>query len=70
MKKIRFLLFIPLMALSVQVLAQNITVSGTVTDVSTGDPIPYVTVHIQGTTSRTSTDVSGTIHYQLQLTVF
>ncbi len=67
MKKIRFLLLIPLMALSVQVLAQNITVSGTVTDGSTGDPLPYVTVHIQGTTARTSTDDFG--NYSLSVPV-
>lgn len=41
---------------------QQSTVSGTVTDDS-GDPIPGVTVMIQGTTTGTITDVDG--HYEL-----
>ncbi|MCD8185987.1 MAG: TonB-dependent receptor plug domain-containing protein, partial [Rikenellaceae bacterium] len=39
--------------------AQNVTVSGTVTDAATGEPISYATVSVQGTTLGTATDEQG-----------
>ncbi|MEA1887136.1 MAG: SusC/RagA family TonB-linked outer membrane protein, partial [Bacteroidota bacterium] len=40
--------------------AQDLTVTGTVTDATTGEPIPGVAVVIKGTTMGTATDVDGT----------
>ena len=45
--------------------AQNISVSGNVTDASNGEPIPYASVHIEGTTIGVSTDSEG--HYSLSV---
>lgn len=39
--------------------AQEITVSGTITDAADKKPIPFATVAVQGTTNGTSTDVDG-----------
>ena len=38
---------------------QQITVTGTVSDAQTGDPLPGVNIVIQGTTQGTTTDVDG-----------
>ena len=40
-------------------LAQTIKVSGTVTEAATGEPIPGVTVMLEGTLTGTSTDING-----------
>lgn len=53
-KKLLFLLLL----LPLSVLAQS-TVSGTVTDVSSGQPLPGVNVIIKGTTKGTTTDFDG-----------
>ena len=45
--------------------AQNISVSGNVTDSSDGAPIPYASVHLEGTTIGVSTDSEG--HYSLSV---
>jgi TonB-dependent starch-binding outer membrane protein SusC len=39
---------------------QGIKVSGTVTDATTGEPLPGVSIVVQGTTTGTATDLSGT----------
>ena len=39
--------------------AQNITVSGTVTDSSNGEAVPFASVHLKGTMTGVSTDASG-----------
>ena len=41
------------------VFAQVATVKGTVTDAGTGDPVPYATVVVKGTSSWTTTDKDG-----------
>ncbi len=43
--------------------AQNLTVTGNVTDASTGEPVPFASVHEKGTMNGTNTDVNG--HYSL-----
>ena len=43
--------------------AQNLTVSGNVTDATTGEPVPFAAVHVKGTMNGVSTDVNG--HYSL-----
>ncbi len=45
--------------------AQEISVSGTVIDASDGAPVPYASVHLEGTMTGTSTDGDG--NYSLQL---
>ena len=41
------------------VFAQQLTISGTVTDEQTGEPVPYVNVLFKGTTIGTVTDSTG-----------
>ena len=54
------MIFTMLAALSAAVLsAQEITVSGIVTDSSDGSPVPYASVHLEGTMTGTSTDDQG-----------
>ena len=45
--------------------AQNLTVSGNVTDASNGEPVPFASVHLQGTMTGVSTDAEG--HYSLSV---
>jgi hypothetical protein len=47
--------------------AQNISVSGNVTDASTGEPVPFASVHLEGTMIGTSTDHEG--HYHIEVKV-
>ena len=44
---------------STVVWCQSITISGSVTDQGTGDPLEYVTVYVQGTSVNTETDEEG-----------
>ena len=37
--------------------AQNISVSGNVTDASTGEPVPYVSIHLEGSMTGTNSVV-------------
>jgi len=57
MKKVSLLLLLALFP--VGVFAQNATVKGTVTDAGTGEPVPYATVVVKGTSTWTSTDKDG-----------
>lgn len=44
---------------------QNISVSGNITDSSDGEPIPYASVHLEGTMTGTSSDDQG--HYSISV---
>ena len=59
MKKVK--LFFTVLALSICALAygQNITVKGTVTDASTGEPVPFASLVLKGTMTGTNTDANG-----------
>jgi len=59
MKKVK--LFFTVLVLSVCALAygQNITVKGTVSDASTGEPVPFASLQLKGTMTGTSTDANG-----------
>ncbi len=60
MKKIKLLLTGLLLVLAVGFsYAQNIQVTGTVTDASTGEPIAYASVQLKGTVTGTATDLAG-----------
>ncbi len=59
MKKIIFLSFLLVTALLQQAMAQTRTVTGTVTDANTKQPLPGVTVLVQGTNVGTATGADG-----------
>ena len=59
MKKALLLSFVLMLALITQAWAQNKTVTGRVTDLTTGEAMPGVTVRLQGTTTAAPTDASG-----------
>ncbi len=59
MRKIKlFLTALAVMVTSVA-FAQSLTVTGNVTDASTGDPVPFASIHEKGTMNGLSTDVDG-----------
>lgn len=58
-KKINFLLMLSVLLFSQLTLAQQTTVTGTVTDATNGFPLPGVNVLIQGGTTGTQTDFNG-----------
>jgi iron complex outermembrane receptor protein len=59
-----FALLIALFTMSAELLAQDVNVSGKVTDAKTGG-IPGVTITVKGTTKGTNTDVEG--NYQISV---
>ena len=59
MKYIKLLIAVIAMNLCSAVFAQNITVSGVVTNSSTGEPEPFTFVQVKGTQVGTSTDFDG-----------
>jgi TonB-linked SusC/RagA family outer membrane protein len=59
MKGIKSLLTILLITVCSALCAQNITVRGTVTDASNGDPVPAASVIVSGTTNGVVSDVNG-----------
>ena len=59
MRKIKlFLTALAVMITSVA-FAQKLTVTGNVTDASTGEPVPFASVHEKGTMNGVNTDVNG-----------
>jgi len=66
MKRTLLLLFIGLMCLSPDVMAQQKTVSGTVTSAETGDPLQGVTVTVQGSSTQSQTDAQGSYTISVQ----
>jgi len=63
----KLLVFLVLVLGAYPLLAQNKTVSGTVTDASDGSPLPGVNVLVQGTTNGTQTDFDG--NYSIEAAV-
>ncbi|WP_422080491.1 SusC/RagA family TonB-linked outer membrane protein [Ulvibacterium sp.] len=55
----KLIVFLVLVLGTYPLLAQNKTVSGTVTDAADGSPLPGVNVLVQGTTNGTQTDFDG-----------
>lgn len=64
-KQLTIYLFMLAMAITQFVSAQEISLTGTVTDKATGEPLPGVSVVIKGTTQGTATDFDGA--YQLDV---
>jgi hypothetical protein len=59
MKRIKFLFTLAAILLAGVVSAQNITVKGTVADRETGEPIPFASIQVKGTTAGVAADVDG-----------
>ncbi|UII20651.1 SusC/RagA family TonB-linked outer membrane protein [Fulvivirga ligni] len=62
--KVKCYLIISFLILSRWALAQSGTVTGTVTDAETSDPLPGVSVLVKGTTQGTVTDINGSFTLQ------
>lgn len=60
MKKSLLLMMSMLMMISISVFSQTRTISGTVTDSKSGEPVIGATVTIKGTSTGTITDTEGT----------
>ena len=65
MKLFLMVLSVLMMTSSAFAQAQNITVSGNVTDAANGEPVPFASVHLQGTMTGVSTDADG--HFSLSV---
>lgn len=63
MRKIKLFLTALAVMVSSLAFAQSLTVAGIVTDASTGDPVPFASVHEKGTMNGVNTDVNG--HYSI-----
>ena len=59
MKIYRFLLSLAVGLLALNAGAQNRTVTGTVTDGENGDPVPFASIVVKGTSNWTTTDIDG-----------
>ena len=59
MRKIKLFLTALAVMISSVAFAQSLTVTGLVTDASTGEPVPYASVHEKGTMNGVSTDADG-----------
>ena len=59
MKKSRFFLAVISLFVSITSSAQNISVTGVVTDASTGEPIPFAFCQVKGSTKGSSSDADG-----------
>ena len=59
MRKIKLFLVVLSALMTSVAFAQNITVTGNVTDAKTGDPVPFASVHLQGTMTGVSTNADG-----------
>ena len=65
MKKIKTFLAVMSFFAAVVASAQNVTVTGVVTDSSTGEPIPFASIQVKGTRTGGSTDADG--RYSMQV---
>ena len=59
MTKLKLFLAVLLMTVTSVLHAQNITVSGTVKDSSTGEPVPFAAIQLKGTMVGGMTDADG-----------
>ena len=59
MKFSKFLLSLAVGLLALSASAQNRTVTGTVTDGANGDPVPFASILVKGTSNWTTTDIDG-----------
>ncbi len=59
MRKIKLFLTALAVLIGSAAFAQNLTVTGTVTDASTGEPVPFASVHEKGTMNGANSDIDG-----------
>ena len=59
MKKAKLFFSTLFLLIGVTLLAQNVTVKGTIKDASTGDAIPFASVQVKGTSTGTNAEVDG-----------
>ncbi len=59
MRKIKLFLTALAVLISSAAFAQSLTVTGTVTDAATGEPVPFASIHEKGTMNGTNTDIDG-----------
>ena len=59
MRKIKLFLTVLSVLIASAAYAQNLTVTGIVTDASNGEPVPFASVHEKGTMNGINTDVNG-----------
>ena len=59
MKKAKLFFTVLALTFSALAFAQNVTVRGVVTDASTGEPVPFAAIQLQGTMTGASTDADG-----------
>ena len=59
MNKLKLVLTILSLFMSVLAFAQSLTVTGTVKDSSTGEPVPYAAIQLKGTQTGGITDGDG-----------
>ena len=68
MKKVKLFFTVLALAFSVLAYGQNLTVRGVVTDATTGEPVPFAAIQLQGTMTGTSTDADGAYSIQVPST--
>ena len=59
MKLLKLILPSLMLMLATVAQAQNLTVTGVVTDSSTGEPVPFASIRIDGTMTGGMTDIDG-----------
>ena len=68
MKKAKLFFTVLALAFSVLAYGQTLNVRGVVTDASTGEPVPFAAIQLQGTMTGTSTDADGAYSIQVPST--
>ena len=63
MRKIKLFLTVLLTMVSAMAFAQSLDVTGLIVDASTGEPVPFASVHEKGTMNGVNSDVDG--HYSI-----
>ena len=59
MGKIRFIFSLLSLLAMTSLYAQDVNVTGTVTDAQTGEPVPFASIQLKGTLTGGSTDADG-----------
>ena len=62
--KSRVIFSVLALLLSISAFAQNLTVTGTVTDSSTGQPVPFAAIQLKDTMTGGMTDADGNYYYK------
>ena len=63
MKKAKLFFSALFLLLGVTLSAQNVNISGTVKDASTGEGIPFAAIQVKGTSTGSATDANGAFSF-------